>query len=92
MTKNSLWKTYTHQNPKWLTDGASLTPAGLQKLFDQVWMHAHKAGVEEGIGKGLERAANAKKILDQLDERDGSNLGGEFSDILGDIFSGKGKG
>lgn len=48
MTREQLWSLYTAKNPHWLTEGATLTPAGLKKLFDQTFECGHRLGVENG--------------------------------------------
>lgn len=48
MTKDELWKIYTDKNPKFLTDGATFTAAGLKKFFDTTFDQAHDQGVING--------------------------------------------
>lgn len=69
MNKETLWGAYIAKNPKFETDGASFSPAGLRKFFDQTWQHAHDQGVVNG------------KVLGAEEERKrGSN--GTFEDAL----------
>lgn len=48
MTKAELWKIYVDKNPRWETEGAHLTAAGLKKFFDQTFDVGHDLGVENG--------------------------------------------
>lgn len=49
VSREDLWAMYTDKNPRWLTEGANLTPAGVKKLFDQTYALGFVAG--ESVGK-----------------------------------------
>lgn len=59
MSKDELWQLYVRKNPGFLTDGASFTPDGLRKFFDQTWDVAHGRGIENG--RALEKDAARKQ-------------------------------
>lgn len=64
MTKDKLWEIYVSRNPKFLTEGAALTPSGLKKFFDQTWEAGHDQGVANGRVLGAEE--ERKKIPKDL--------------------------
>lgn len=64
MKKDELWKIYIEKNPHWLTNGASLTPQGIKKLFEQTYDIAHHQGVENG--KALGSKCNDKKDFQDI--------------------------
>jgi hypothetical protein len=39
--KEALWAIYIKKNPQWVSDGAHLTPEGLKKFVEQVWLHGY---------------------------------------------------
>jgi len=54
MTYEQLWAAITKNNPGFLTDGANLTPAGLEKLVKTAYEQGHKQGLANGkalVGK-----------------------------------------
>jgi len=54
MTYKQLWAAITKNNPRFLTDGANLTPAGLEKLVETAYKQGHKQGLANGkalVGK-----------------------------------------
>lgn len=61
MTKERLWEIYTSRNPSFLTDGATLSAAGLRKFFDQTWDSAHDQGVANGKVLGAEEERKKPK-------------------------------
>jgi hypothetical protein len=48
LSKDTLWSRYVEKNPHWLTEGVTLTPAGLRKLFEQTYEMGHAQGLENG--------------------------------------------
>lgn len=81
MTKEKLWEILTNKNPHWTQGGANFTAAGLEKFFDVIWQHAHKAGVD----KGVEDTNRYHEALDRLAGMD-DKKSGVFGDVFGDIF------
>ena len=54
MTYEQLWAAITKNNPRFLADGANLTPAGLEKLVKTAYEQGHKQGLANGkalVGK-----------------------------------------
>ena len=54
MTKEALWEIYVKKNPCFLTEGASLSAAGLRKFFDTTYDQGYSEGEvnERGGGSG----------------------------------------
>jgi hypothetical protein len=44
MTKEALWEIYVKKNPCFLTEGASLSAAGLRKFFDTTYDQGYFEG------------------------------------------------
>ena len=66
MTYEQLWAAITKNNPRFLTDGANLTPAGLEKLVETAYKQGHKQGLANGKAlAGTPGVAN-KRDLDFL--------------------------
>lgn len=58
MDKKALWKTYSDRNPSFEGGGnVTMSAAGLRKLFEQTWDHAHEQGVKNG--RALEKMDQA---------------------------------
>jgi len=64
MTKEQLWKIYVDKNPKFLTDGANLSVAGLRKFFDQTWDAGHAQGLKNGMTLGNDKSKTHKPKTD----------------------------
>lgn len=46
MDKEKLWKTYLEKNPHWAKEAVHLTPKGLKKFVEQVWLHGYQHGAK----------------------------------------------
>lgn len=53
LSQSELWQHYLDKNPHWQENGARLTAAGLQKLFDQTWEQGYRVGHHQAFGKSL---------------------------------------
>jgi hypothetical protein len=65
MGKTDLWKVYADKNPSFKGDGnVTMSAAGLRKLFDQTWDHAHEQGVRNG--RIIQKVAAVESSVDKL--------------------------
>lgn len=78
LSRDELWDLYTRKNPHWLTEGATFTPAGVRKLFEQTFDLGHRLGMENG--KALAETGNNRLDFDP----------GSFAEIMHRYFAGKG--
>lgn len=65
MTKDKLWEIFVAKNPKFLTEGAAFTAAGVRKFFDQTWDAGHDQGLANGrvLGAEEERKRSPKDLF-----------------------------
>lgn len=83
MTRDQLWAMYTAKNPHWLTEGATLTAAGVRKLFDTTFDVAERHGFHNGRAAAEMEAKDRDRERRWQEEDTGNPLADLFNKMRG---------